>query len=165
LYGMVYTHLESIWRDKFVLRPDIAMDEDESEGVAFDGRARQYTNVLVNKRRYGASTRTRGASARYGYIDVRVPVQIDYLFAICQKTPDGGSINSHVALVRRFIRDDDLPEVPWALWSTDLGVETWYADKLGPLEAVEMERLSGQFILARMDILDVSMWVTVAHDH
>lgn len=49
--------------------------------------------------------------------------------------------------------------------ATDLGVQTWYADKLGPEEVLSLSYLMGHFILARLEVRETEYWFTVAYDH
>ncbi|KAI0059856.1 hypothetical protein BV25DRAFT_1778317, partial [Artomyces pyxidatus] len=147
LYATTLRLLRELWENHADLVPDVVAGQNST---AYHGRIQSYTTVTVSKRRYGVSTRTRGHSSRYGYIDARIPVQVDYLFTTSQEAPDGTMCTAHIALVRRFVRDATLPEMPWALWATDLGVETWHEELFGEVEAVEMNRLSGQFILASL---------------
>jgi hypothetical protein len=49
--------------------------------------------------------------------------------------------------------------------AVDLGVDHWYANQLGDLEAISVERLSGHFILASITVRGVELWITVAFDH
>ncbi|KAI0258803.1 hypothetical protein BC834DRAFT_847132 [Gloeopeniophorella convolvens] len=112
LYGLVFQHLQALWQQDFYLVSDISL----LDGETFSGKVSSFSHVFVSKRRYGASTKSRGQSARYGYIGNRIPVQIDYLFSITQGTARHGCVCTNVALVRRFIRDEGLPDVPWNWW-------------------------------------------------
>jgi hypothetical protein len=47
----------------------------------------------------------------------------------------------------------------------DLGVDAWYANQLGELEVVAVDRLCGHFVLAPISVKDTDLWITVAFDH
>jgi hypothetical protein len=47
--------------------------------------------------------------------------------------------------------------------ATDLGVQTWYTDKLGPEEVLSLSYLMGHFILARLEVRETEYWFTVAY--
>ncbi|TDL13640.1 hypothetical protein BD410DRAFT_872916 [Rickenella mellea] len=161
LYGMVYDRLRVLWADEI----DLISDLSSGDGVPFMGKVTSYSHAFIRQSRYGASTSTRGQSGKFGYIDNRVPVQIDYIFHATHGNIGEGHFKASFAVVRQFMSDDLLPDVPWALRAIDLGVGTWYAHELGELEVVDLCRLTGQLILASANIKGVAMWITIAHDH
>ncbi|KAI0042742.1 hypothetical protein FA95DRAFT_1609954 [Auriscalpium vulgare] len=162
LYGLVYAYLRDLWKGSFNLVPDVGTS---GHGSAFSGRVRSPSHVVVRKRRFGASTRTRGLSACYGYMGNRIPVCIDYLFTVNHMLADGSKFDANIAVVRRFTRDERIPEFPWAIWATDLGVQAWYAQRFADAEVIPMENLTGHFIMCPLRLRNKSLWFTVAHDH
>ncbi|KAI0040649.1 hypothetical protein FA95DRAFT_1647854, partial [Auriscalpium vulgare] len=166
LYGLTLKLLRDLWAPRMDLVADISMDADVTR-TRYHGRARTFANVIVGRRRFGVSTRSRGIAACFGYIDVRIPVRIDYLMTTSQTAPDGTTCTADIAFVRRFARraDDMMRNIDWAFWATYLGTEIWHAEDLGDLEPVAMERLSGHFIRCSLDIRRAPYWTTTAHDH
>jgi len=77
-YNLVFNYLRQAWSEKFELISDIALATCSQ--ASFLGVVKSFTHVWVSKRRYGAGEYSRGISARYAYIDTRVPVLIDYIF-------------------------------------------------------------------------------------
>ncbi|KAG1819286.1 uncharacterized protein BJ212DRAFT_1298511 [Suillus subaureus] len=71
---------------------------------------------------------------------------------------------SHVWL-KKLQYDDDIPNFPWALWATDLGVTVWLAEHLADSEVIPLTALSGHFVLAPIEVHDQKFWITVAYDH
>ncbi|KAI0038744.1 hypothetical protein FA95DRAFT_1613136 [Auriscalpium vulgare] len=151
LYGLTLRFLRDLWAPHMELVTDVSM---AANATRYSGQARTFSNVIVGRRRFGVSTRSRGMAACYGYIDVRIPVRIDYLITTSQKAPDGTTYTADIAFVRRFARraDDMMRDIDWAFWATYLGTEIWHAEELGQLEPVAMERLSGQFIRCSLNI-------------
>ncbi|KAJ7938917.1 hypothetical protein B0H13DRAFT_2542768 [Mycena leptocephala] len=143
-YGLIHRYLSTLWRDKMILYSDVSGSVPMG-GAIFNGAVLSFSHILVNGRRFGAMTRPRGRSAQYGSG-----------FADCV---------ADFAVVRRFQTDQNMLEFPWALRATDLGVQTWYADKLGPPEVVSLPQLTGHFILAWLEIGAMTIWATVAFDH
>jgi hypothetical protein len=182
-YAETLAFLQQEWSDKIVL---IADTDFRSRGVTFLGHVRSYSHVYVDGLRYGAARRTRGFSARYAYIDNREPVQIEYILhaeqALAQ--PSTETLSTTFAIIRRFVHDEDVPDMPWDVlcvcffegthppWliiycfsSSDLGTATWNANALGPGELVRIDRLSGHLVLASLACIELDLWVTVPFDH
>lgn len=57
------------------------------------------------------------------------------------------------------------PTLTFLSRATDLGVQSWYADELGPEEVISLSQLTGHFILARLEVQRIELWITVAFDH
>jgi hypothetical protein len=53
----------------------------------------------------------------------------------------------------------------FSLRASDLGVESWYAEDLGDLKVVPLERLTGHLILAPITVRERDIWITVPYDH
>jgi hypothetical protein len=182
-YAETLAFLQQEWSDKIVL---IADTDFRSQGVTFLGHVRSYSHVYVDGLRYGAARRTRGFSARYAYIDNREPVQIEYILHAEQALAPTSTetLSATFAIVRRFVQDEDVPDMPWNVlcvhlvesthppWlipyhvsASDLGAATWNANALGPGEFVRIDCLSGHLVLASLACIDLDLWVTVPFDH
>ncbi|KAJ7051311.1 hypothetical protein C8F01DRAFT_1222141 [Mycena amicta] len=162
LYPMVLEHLKERWRNVVELVPDVQIPGPNQ--LSLSDCVVSYSHVWFEKRRYGASTHPRGQSARYGYMDSRIPVQIQHIFRVACETETGQKLEANIALARRFRRSNIL-DFPWDLFATDMGVGEWEADVLETTEAIALEQLSGHFILASLTVQDNDLWITVAHDH
>jgi len=115
-YHLVFDYLRQAWSEYFELISDVALATTHSQ-VSFLGAVKSFTHVWVSKRRYGAGEYTCGISARYAYIDTRVPVLVDYIF---QVSMTHGS-NEHTlafAVVCKFRTDASMSRMdfPWSLW-------------------------------------------------
>lgn len=84
-------------------------------GAIFNGVVLSFSHILVNGRRFGAMTRPRGRSAQYGYIEDRMPVQIQYILRAIQPRSGFADCVADFAVVRRFQTDQNMLEFPWAL--------------------------------------------------
>ncbi len=49
--------------------------------------------------------------------------------------------------------------------AVDLGIRAWTANSLASLEVVELNRLTGHFVLAAITIRNHDIWLTIAYDH
>ncbi|KAL1749513.1 hypothetical protein FB107DRAFT_177501, partial [Schizophyllum commune] len=166
IFLKVWTHLRAVWAANIDLIHDCNVARNHTQ-VSFYGYVQSFSHLWVNNRQYGAVTTRRGFSARYGYIDHRIPVQTQYIFCAEQVVPSTGRLLHHTfAVVCRFSSDRDVAALalPWDLWATDLGVRTWRASALAAAEVVSIERLSGQFVLAPVAVLGMELWITVAYD-
>lgn len=90
--------------------------EQEDDDITFEGTVTSYSHVNIKSLRYGATTAHRGKSARYAYIDHRIPVEIQYIFQVEQACGEQPPLVANIAIVRHFQRGDDLPMFPWDLW-------------------------------------------------
>ncbi|KAI4522475.1 hypothetical protein K525DRAFT_198782, partial [Schizophyllum commune Loenen D] len=166
LYSKVWSHLRTVWQGKVELVRDCDVAENAAQ-ISFYGDVQSFSHLWVDNRRYGAVTATRGFSARFGYIDHRIPVQTEYIFSVDLSIPSTGhSLRHTFAVVRRFLSDHEVAALalPWDLWGTDLGVRTWRASALAATEVIGIEQLSGQFVLAPVVVRDLDLWITVAYD-
>ncbi|KAJ7603249.1 hypothetical protein DFH06DRAFT_1114701 [Mycena polygramma] len=163
-YRLVFDYLKSLWATQCVVIPDVSNPTDERE-ISFSGEVQSFSHLWVKKRRYGAGDEHRGQSAKYAYIDGRVPVHIDHLFRVTQELEQDTQLSASFAIVRRFRPCTTIFNWPWALWATDIGVAVWKANTLGLQEVVSLERLSGQFVLAPVTVRKQDLWITIAHDH
>ncbi|KAF7314742.1 Neurobeachin-like protein 2 [Mycena kentingensis (nom. inval.)] len=164
-YNTVFNFLRKCWEGKVVLRTDLALLASRSE-LSFIGNIRSFSHLWVERRRYGASTHARGQNAQYAYMDHRVPVQIQYLFKIDRTHPvTQEALRATCARVRRFKPPKTPREFPWQIWSVDIGVDVWQANKFEHWEIIDVNRLSGHFILAPLTLDDEELWATIAFDH
>ena len=112
MYRLVLRHIQHLWRYDEHVHSDLAIRGD---GVKFIGDVDLFSFLLVLKIRYGAASRHRGLSARFAYIDGRIPVQIKYLFRLSQmrSRPDRPLLTTTIAIVRRFQHPHQMPQFPW----------------------------------------------------
>jgi hypothetical protein len=114
-YGLVFHYLQQLWQDAATLIADVNVDEQEGDET-FEGSVRSYSHVWIKSQRYGAATAHRGKSARFAYIDIRQPVEIQYIFQAEIRREHAPSLLANFALIRQFRRGEDLPRFPWDLW-------------------------------------------------
>ncbi|KAF7347283.1 hypothetical protein MVEN_01483500 [Mycena venus] len=163
-YGLVLKYLQQHWGPEFVVIPDVSTPQEENE-ISFSGDVDSFSHVWVKKQRYGAGEEHRGQSAKYAYIDCRVPVHIDRIFRAHHKFDEQKKIVVPFAILRRFEPCTTITDFPWDVWATDIGVSVWKAEALGPQEVVSLDRLTGHFVLAPITVRKQDLWVTIAYDH
>ncbi|KDQ07322.1 hypothetical protein BOTBODRAFT_180836 [Botryobasidium botryosum FD-172 SS1] len=56
-------------------------------------------------------------------------------------------LSAQLAVVQRFVSDEDVPSFPWDFWSGDLGGHTWHYERFAWPEVVQI-----------MQLLDSSFW-------
>ena len=118
LYKLIIKHLQSIWSTEFNLYSDTTLLLPP-HGVRFSGTVDSFPYVLVRKKKYGCANMHRGKSARYAYVDNRIPVEIQYIFRVTQQHLAESPLESLIAefaVVKKFQRGDDLPNFPWEMW-------------------------------------------------
>ncbi|KAJ7246650.1 hypothetical protein C8J57DRAFT_1438153 [Mycena rebaudengoi] len=145
-YRRVFEYLRELWAPTMPLYSDVS-NNVPAGGSIFNGQVSAYSHVFVNGLRYGAKSMPRGISAQYGYIDGRQPVQIQHILKLFSHKPALGIAVQLLPL------------------ATDLGVGAWYADRLAAEEVVDISRLSGQFVLAPLNVRETDLWITIAYDH
>ncbi|KAJ6530158.1 hypothetical protein B0H19DRAFT_1273823 [Mycena capillaripes] len=163
-YRLVFEYLEQLWAPQFVLVPDVSIPSNQKE-ISFSGDVQSFSHLWVKKRRYGAGEEHRGQTAKYAYIDGRIPVRIDHLFRVQHKLGEEKHLSASFAILRRFQACTQIVDFPWDLWAIDIGIRVWKANELGAQEIIPLERLSGQFILAPVTICKQDLWITIAYDH
>jgi hypothetical protein len=113
-YRLILQYLQNLWKDVVPLYSDLGQDAPV-HGAVFTGIVKSFSHFWMTKRRYGAATSHRGKSSRHAYIDVRIPVEIQHIFQVSQEDNLGGTMVANFAVVRRFLRGNDIPEFPWQL--------------------------------------------------
>lgn len=134
LYSMLLLYARSVWPDK-----KIVSDGGFQHGTVLSSKVKCFGNVLVRGIKYGMSTHHRGKGYCYGFVDGRIPCEIDYLVQISLSSGE----TKLVALVKRFLAptDDELVKlamrnVPWydsyvlILGYFSLVLLTWTAGQL-----------------------------------
>ncbi|KAF8205907.1 hypothetical protein K438DRAFT_1963684 [Mycena galopus ATCC 62051] len=164
LYHLILRHLQTLWASDVLLIADVEMSRDKA-AVTFVGEVESFSHIWIYRRRYGAAYQQRGTKAQYAYIDSRVPVRIHHIFRIQQNLPDKTKLTTGCAIVARFCPSTVITNFPWDLWATDIGVRAWDAEVFASCEVVSLERLSGQFVLAPVEICEQALWITIAYDH
>ncbi|KAJ7016747.1 hypothetical protein C8F04DRAFT_1340615 [Mycena alexandri] len=163
-YRLVLAHLRSIWGPEFVVIPDVQVPQNDNE-ISLSANVESFSHVWVRKLRFGAAEDHRGQSAKYAYIDGRVPVQIDYLFRVQHEISEDRKISAAFSIVRRFQPCTVITDWPWDLWATDIGIRVWNQNCFDPQEVVALDRLTGQFVLAPVTVRGYALWITIAFDH
>ncbi|KAL1713956.1 hypothetical protein EV715DRAFT_210517 [Schizophyllum commune] len=163
-YEPVFALLRDLWADQGVeLIRDTTLATSATQST-FIGKVRSFSHIWLDTQRHGAATATRGHSAKYAYIDSRIPVIIEYIFAA--EHTSAGPLRQVLAVVSRFMGDHETARLtfPWDLWATDLGIRVWRAGRFAPAEVITIERLSGHFVLAPLSLRGLDIWITIAYD-
>ncbi|KAJ7318344.1 hypothetical protein DFH08DRAFT_714721 [Mycena albidolilacea] len=175
LYHLVFRHLQTLWAPDILLIADVEMSHDKT-AITFMGEVESFSHIWIHRRRYGAATQQRGIKAQYAYIDSRVPVRIHHIFRIQQNLPDKNKLTTGCA-IHGYHKLPLRPLVLSAAWTylksppqfffraTDIGVRAWDAEVFASREVVSLERLSGQFVLAPVEVCEQALWITIAYDH
>ncbi|KAG2050544.1 hypothetical protein BDR06DRAFT_998615 [Suillus hirtellus] len=114
---------------------------------------------------YGCTMNQRTHADSFAFISqgrTRVPVQITALFVVGVL-----DVVPHVcAVVRRLVSDDDIPAMPWDLYTSTLGIHVLYTE-LGPQEVVPVSRIECPLALipVHSNILKKDLWITISFDH
>lgn len=79
------------------------------------GTTVSYSHFYRNGIRYGVATHHRGIRSRYGYINRRIPVQVEGIYKTTVEVE--GQVHEFLAImVRRFVAPNQQPVVPWNYW-------------------------------------------------
>ncbi|KAI0733353.1 hypothetical protein C8Q72DRAFT_636139 [Fomitopsis betulina] len=166
LYSVIFYYLRQLWADQLELIPDAA--PVGCPGESFVAAAVQsHATVLVCGLRYGAATSAHGSKSQFAYINGRQPVKIEYILQIShlRNDPRLPPLQTTCAVVRPFLADADVPQMPWSLCASDLGIGTWNHGVLGHPQVVDIHAISGHFALGTVDYQDVQLWVTMSLSH
>ncbi|KAF7360895.1 hypothetical protein MSAN_01119200 [Mycena sanguinolenta] len=163
-YSLVLNHLQRIWAPECTVIPDVSIPQADNE-ISFSGDVESFSHVWVRKQRYGAGAEHRGQSARYAYIDGRIPVDIERIFRAQHKVSSDVKLVTAFAIVRRLHPCESMIDFPWDLRATDIGVGAWKANALGAQEVVSLDRFTGHFVIAPISVGRQAQWVTIAWDH
>jgi hypothetical protein len=154
------------------------------KGTMFQSRhVRSYATANIRGIKYGPSTHHRGKKCCYAYIHGRAAAQIEYILSVSIPQESSPAIKSNIAIIRRFQEVQNKPLMPWSLWcvnhynlankifltlfsrEADLGVNLWQHGKLGDLEAVQLDSISGQFVFGTFrGPRHIRYWVTISLD-
>ncbi|KAH9839027.1 uncharacterized protein C8Q71DRAFT_893893 [Rhodofomes roseus] len=165
IYGLILQFLKTTWGHIVQLAPDTAPVDAGEPFVA--SHVPFYSHILVDGIRYGVHNMRSGQGYCYAYFDGRIPARISHLLRVThiRRDPALPSLETTCAVVQRFVSDDDIPVMPWAMRATDLGIATWSSDVLAAPEVIEVSRFSGQFALATVRHGEHSYWVTMSLCH
>ncbi|KAH9854262.1 hypothetical protein C2E23DRAFT_726504, partial [Lenzites betulinus] len=165
LYVLVFTHLRALWEEEVILKPDTATLLPGEPFVAV--AVQSCSTIHVCGLKFGASTSSRGEKSCYAYINSRQPVKIIYLLHIvhARNNPTLPPLTSTCAVVHPFLTDDTIPEMPWSLRASDLGIACWRYEALGAQTVIDACSLTGHFALAHVLHLNTNLWVTMSLDH
>ncbi|KAJ7044316.1 hypothetical protein C8F04DRAFT_881243, partial [Mycena alexandri] len=163
-YRLVLAHLRSVWGPEFIVLPDVQVPQNNNE-ISLSANVESFSHVWVRKSRFGAGEEHRGQSAKYAYIDGRIPVQIGHLFRVQHEISEDRKISAAFAFVKRFQPCTVITDWPWDLWATDIGIRVWNQNCFDLPEVVALERLTGHFVLAPVTVRGYALWITIAFDH
>ncbi|KAG0705931.1 hypothetical protein DFH29DRAFT_799305, partial [Suillus ampliporus] len=113
LYGLVLRHLQEWQELNILIHADVVLAD---RGACFMGVVASFSHVFVETLRYGAATQPRGQSACYAYIYGRFPVEIQWILKIEIDYEQQEKLSWTVAIVRRFVSDDNVPVFLWDIW-------------------------------------------------
>ncbi|KAJ6605288.1 hypothetical protein DFH09DRAFT_1067566 [Mycena vulgaris] len=161
LYSILLLYARSVWPDK-----TIVSDGGAQTGVILSSKVKPFGNVLVRGIKYGMATHHRRKSYCYGFIEGRIPCQINYLLKISLSSGE----EKLVALVKRSepLYEDITREAVKSLpWAADLKISVWNHGGMGSLKAVAMKGLSGRFARGEIILSEPSqmLWVVFSLDH
>jgi hypothetical protein len=131
-YEEVLAYLKDIWQDSGV---NLVALSDRTPGATFMGIVRSHTHVNIDGLRYGAASSNSGHSARFAYMDDRIPIQIERIIHAREPPVQNAPLAADFAIVRRFVQDDDMPEFPWDIWYVFITFMPWLSHShhlLGP---------------------------------
>jgi hypothetical protein len=118
LYGLVLQFLQSEWREAgVIIHADVVLAD---QGACFMGHVTSFPHVFVETLHYGATTQPRGQSAHYAYINGRIPVEISWIFKVDIEYEQQDQLSKTIAIIRRFITNDEVPQFPWDMWYVNL---------------------------------------------
>ncbi|KAJ6492339.1 hypothetical protein C8R45DRAFT_825736 [Mycena sanguinolenta] len=112
-YSLVLGYLKRQWAPTYTVIPDVSILCAENE-ISFSGDVESFSHVWVRRHRYGAAQEHRGQSAKYAYIDSRIPVEIERIFRVKHKVSQH-TIVATFAIVRRFCSCEAAMDFPWDL--------------------------------------------------
>ncbi|KAG8988072.1 hypothetical protein FRB94_001112 [Tulasnella sp. JGI-2019a] len=134
MYDIVFQFARAVWPD-LDLVDDLAI---EAQGNIFLGGkvARRLEFIVQAGSRYGSQLSNRTKADRYAMITrsgVRVPAEVVLILQLKY----GDKPPELCLIVRRFVDDEAIPQMPWSLQAVALGYSTFYLQRFHPLEAVK----------------------------
>jgi hypothetical protein len=112
-YGLVFAYLKQLWQPQVELIPDIEVPRPGTNQSSFYGEVQTFSHLWKGKIRYGSALMHRGKSAKFAFVDTRIPIQIEHIFRVEQALADGTNLTAIFALVRCFQRGPDGLDFPW----------------------------------------------------
>ncbi|KZV64692.1 hypothetical protein PENSPDRAFT_639268, partial [Peniophora sp. CONT] len=154
IYNIVLEHVRGLWSDVVnLIAPGVAGDWAGGDEIFSPTLStREFTNVYVAARSYGAYEKFHGRGLSNAYIDGRQPVRILRLLRVVHKRQGAveGELTADLAVVARLVGHETLPRMPWGLRELDMGYSIWLPDTFGEPEVVDVRRFTGDY--ARMTI-------------
>ncbi|RXW19193.1 hypothetical protein EST38_g6659 [Candolleomyces aberdarensis] len=166
LYELMYEHARTTW-PTIQLRRELS----HAEGISFVGNrvARRLPYVKKDGIRYGCIANNRTQADSFAFIlrdSARKPIQILDLFLL-EILVDGRFLRHPCALVRRLKSDNRIPDMPWNLFASVLGIYTSYAEQYHPPEIIPASDIDCPLALipAKHFSTNVDLWISVSFDH
>ncbi|KZT25039.1 hypothetical protein NEOLEDRAFT_1156520 [Neolentinus lepideus HHB14362 ss-1] len=137
-----------------LLWPDLALVDDMSSAPGTAFIASRADGI-----RYGCMASTRSKTDKYAFIRTadgtsRIPVQIGWLFVI-----QAGDKEPHVCAI--------IPEFPWDLYASTLGIYVTYAETFADYEVISMDRVNAPMALIPIfsRLIEQELFVCISFDH
>ncbi|KAF5368271.1 hypothetical protein D9615_010359 [Tricholomella constricta] len=163
VYGLVLAHLQQVYPDL-----NLIDDHSQAQGTPFWGRKSTTSVSYIRKHglRYGCASNTRTQADSFAFITrngARVPVQLHTLLVVTL----AGRPPHVCALIRRLSSDENLPDFPWDLFASVLGIHVAYADTFEAFEVVPVSVIDAPLglIPVHSNTINRDLWVFVSFDH
>ncbi|PPQ79796.1 hypothetical protein CVT26_012594 [Gymnopilus dilepis] len=168
LYRLFLSYCQSLW-------PDLNLVPQFSpvEGRSFvpNNVARPVPYIRKDGIRYGCMENKRTKADSVVFIsqseqsDIREAAEILAYYVVC--IPDTDKSPHVCAVVRRLFSDEQLPHLPWDLYSSILGIQVSHADRFHPPEIIPVSRISAPLGIAKifLNSIQSEVWVAISFDH
>ncbi|KAG9118540.1 hypothetical protein FRC07_006898 [Ceratobasidium sp. 392] len=163
VYELLLAYAQARWPD-MDLRHNLDL---QPGGTLFmcDQVAYMLSYVTKSGVRFGSASAQRTRRDQYAFVRLdgqSVPCQMLYHFKIQVL----GQQPVICSLIKRFVRDDNLPRFPWDIRAVELGIYTAYADQLGALEVVDSEKIQAPLALCivRTKRHRTKVWIAVMYE-
>ncbi|EIW84541.1 hypothetical protein CONPUDRAFT_49943 [Coniophora puteana RWD-64-598 SS2] len=165
LYRLLLGYCRRLWPD-LKLASDRSCRPDTTPFVSHRV-ARALSYVRKDGIRYGSTTNRRTQADAFAFINdsdsVRVPVRIHSLYSVVV-----GDKQPHVcAVIERLVSDENIPALPWGMFSTMLGIYVCYADVFRPFEVIPVSSIQCSIGLIPITLCSCPrpLWAAVSFDH
>ncbi|KAJ3508326.1 hypothetical protein NLJ89_g5817 [Agrocybe chaxingu] len=165
-YKLLLKYCQLLWPDL-----NLVPEFSHTPGRAFVGTnvAREVPYIRKDGLRYGSTSNKRTKVDSLALIsptpDTRHAVEIISLFVI--QIPNVNKPPHVCACVRRLYADDELPNFPWDLYASTLGIQVAYADRYFPPEIIPITQIVAPIGLIEVHSrkIQAPVWITISFDH